>query len=119
MGSLTGRVAVVTGVSRRAGIGFAIAQRLLADGASVVAQSWPAHDAQQPWGADPGGNLITHLRKLEDADYIVTEKTGNGPASRTSVALTNGGRAALDAYTQALRDLLGDLPSRSPTVLPS
>jgi DNA-binding MarR family transcriptional regulator len=55
------------------------------------------------------GNLITHLRKLEDAGYIVTEKTGNGPASRTAVALTNKGRAALDAYTQALRDLLGAL----------
>jgi DNA-binding MarR family transcriptional regulator len=55
------------------------------------------------------GNLITHLRKLEDAGYLATEKTGNGPASRTSIALTNRGRAALDTYTQALRDLLGAL----------
>jgi len=55
------------------------------------------------------GNLITHLRKLEDAGYIDTEKTGNGAASRTSVALTRGGRAALDTYTTALRDLLGEL----------
>ena len=39
------------------------------------------------------GNLITHLRKLEDADYLTTEKTGNGPASRTSVGLTHRGRA--------------------------
>jgi DNA-binding MarR family transcriptional regulator len=52
------------------------------------------------------GNLITHLRKLEGAGYVTTNKTGNGPASRTSVALTNTGRAALDAYTQALRELL-------------
>jgi 3-oxoacyl-[acyl-carrier protein] reductase len=37
-----GRVAVVTGVSRRAGIGFAIAQRLLAEGASVLIHSWSA-----------------------------------------------------------------------------
>src|ERR1700682_2676655 len=55
------------------------------------------------------GNLITHLRKLEDAGYVSTVKTGNGPASRTSVALTNRGRAALDAYTQARRHLLGGL----------
>ena len=27
------------------------------------------------------GNLITHLRKLEDAGYLSTEKTGNGVAS--------------------------------------
>jgi 3-oxoacyl-[acyl-carrier protein] reductase len=50
-----GRRALVTGVSRRRGIGFAIAARLLADGASVFAQSWTPHDAGQPWGADPAG----------------------------------------------------------------
>jgi DNA-binding MarR family transcriptional regulator len=55
------------------------------------------------------GNLITHLRKLEDAGYLVTETTGNGRASRTSIALTDQGRAALDTYTNALRDLLGGL----------
>jgi len=55
------------------------------------------------------GNLITHLRKLEDADYITSDKTGNGPASRTSVALTNRGRAALVEYTETLRALLNGL----------
>ena len=55
------------------------------------------------------GNLITHLRKLEDAGYLTSETTGNGRASRTSIALTRQGRAALDAYTDALRDLLGGL----------
>jgi NAD(P)-dependent dehydrogenase (short-subunit alcohol dehydrogenase family) len=40
---------------RRAGIGFAIARRLLGLGASVLAHSWSPHDARQPWGADPGG----------------------------------------------------------------
>jgi 3-oxoacyl-[acyl-carrier protein] reductase len=52
---LTGRIALITGVSRRAGIGFAIAQRMLAEGASVVVQSWSPHDVEQPWGADPAG----------------------------------------------------------------
>src|SRR3712207_3176997 len=49
------RIAVVTGVSRRAGIGFAIARRLLADGLNVLIHSWSAHDAAQPWGGEPGG----------------------------------------------------------------
>ena len=53
-GALDGRVCLVTGVSRRAGIGFAIAQRLLGDGARVLIHSWTEHDAEQPWGADPG-----------------------------------------------------------------
>jgi DNA-binding transcriptional ArsR family regulator len=55
------------------------------------------------------GNLITHLRKLEDAGYVDTEKTGIGTASRTTVALTHVGRTALDTYTAALRDLLAGL----------
>ena len=55
------------------------------------------------------GNLITHLRKLQDAGYLSSEKTGNGVASRTSVALSSRGRAALDTYIAALRDLLGGL----------
>lgn len=55
------------------------------------------------------GNLIIQLRKLEDAEYIHSEKTRNGSAQKTTVALTGRGRAALNAYTQALRDLLGDL----------
>jgi len=50
------RTTLVTGVSRRRGIGFAIAERLLRDpGARVFAHSYPAYDATQPWGADPGG----------------------------------------------------------------
>ncbi len=55
------------------------------------------------------GNLITHLRKLEDAAYLASETTGNGTAQRTSIALTSQGRAALDAYTTTLRELLDGL----------
>jgi 3-oxoacyl-[acyl-carrier protein] reductase len=47
---LSGRVSLVTGVSRRRGIGFAIAQRLRSLGADVFIQSWRAHDDAQPWG---------------------------------------------------------------------
>ena len=55
------------------------------------------------------GNLIIQLRKLEEADYIRTEKTRNGSVQKTTVTLTSRGREALGAYTQALRDLLGGL----------
>jgi 3-oxoacyl-[acyl-carrier protein] reductase len=53
--NLSGRNALVTGVSRRAGIGCAIAQLLLDAGASVFVQGWAEHDAMQPWGSEPGG----------------------------------------------------------------
>jgi DNA-binding transcriptional ArsR family regulator len=52
------------------------------------------------------GNLITHLRKLADAGYVTTEKSGRGVTARTAVALTRDGRSALDRYTAALRTLL-------------
>jgi 3-oxoacyl-[acyl-carrier protein] reductase len=52
---LSGKNALVTGVSRRAGIGFAIACRLKDAGADVFVQGWTAHDARQTWGAEPGG----------------------------------------------------------------
>jgi 3-oxoacyl-[acyl-carrier protein] reductase len=79
-GPLDGRVAVVTGVSRRIGIGYAIARRLAEDGASVLAHHWSRHDADQPWGADPlgGAGVVEALRaevpnaKIADveADFI-------------------------------------------------
>jgi 3-oxoacyl-[acyl-carrier protein] reductase len=50
--SLQGRGALVTGVSRRIGIGWAIARRLAEMGAAVYVSGWRAHDASQPWGAD-------------------------------------------------------------------
>ncbi len=55
------------------------------------------------------GNLIIHLRKLEDAGDLSSEKTWNGSAQKNTVTLTRQGRVALGTYTQALRDLLGGL----------
>jgi 3-oxoacyl-[acyl-carrier protein] reductase len=52
---LAGRGALVTGVSRRAGIGFAVARRLRELGAGVFVHGWAPHDAEQPWGEDPAG----------------------------------------------------------------
>lgn len=66
---------------------------------------------QELIGLTPG-NLITHLRKLEDAGYVTTDRSGNGNAARTSVALTHDGRAALDRYTNTLRQLLDSASPR-------
>jgi 3-oxoacyl-[acyl-carrier protein] reductase len=49
------RNALVTGVSRRIGIGYAITRRLLGDGHAVFVHGWAAHDEAQPWGGEPGG----------------------------------------------------------------
>ena len=47
------KVALVTGVSRRAGIGFAITRRLLADGFRVVIHSWSGGDGWVAGAAGP------------------------------------------------------------------
>lgn len=52
------------------------------------------------------GNLITHLRKLEDARYVASVKSGIGSASLTAISITPTGRDALAAYRAALQDLL-------------
>jgi 3-oxoacyl-[acyl-carrier protein] reductase len=48
---LAGRVAIVTGVSRVRGIGWAIAQRLSADGADLFLTGWRPYDETRTWGA--------------------------------------------------------------------
>jgi DNA-binding MarR family transcriptional regulator len=69
---------------------------------------------QDMLGLTPG-NLIIQLRKLEDAGYLASQKTRNGSAQKTTVALTSQGRAALSAYTQTLRNLLGGLDGNETT----
>ena len=44
------------------------------------------------------GNLSVHARKLEDAHYIVCEKSFEGRLPRTEYRLTASGRRALEKY---------------------
>lgn len=65
------RTTLVTGVSRRRGIGFAIAERLLRDQeARVFAHSYAAYDAAQRWGADPGGMTAVLTALGGDSDRL-------------------------------------------------
>jgi 3-oxoacyl-[acyl-carrier protein] reductase len=93
---LDGRVAIVTGASRRRGIGQALVRRLAADGAAVVVHSWSPHDAEQPWGADPEGAapLLQELRasgaRVEHVEADLAEPTA--PARLVDAALEAFGR---------------------------
>ena len=53
------------------------------------------------------GNLSVHLRKLEDAGYVIIEKAFVGRKPRTFAAATSQGRAAFETHVQALREIIG------------
>jgi 3-oxoacyl-[acyl-carrier protein] reductase len=78
---LRGRVALITGVSRRAGIGFAIARQLGQIGADLFIHSFTPFDQAAPWGADTGGMeaVLAGLRQTKgrvahlEADLMLPE----------------------------------------------
>jgi DNA-binding MarR family transcriptional regulator len=49
------------------------------------------------------GNLSSHLRKLEDAEYIMIDKTFEGKRPKTTIMITPKGRKAFKTYIEALR----------------
>ncbi|TFV62532.1 SDR family oxidoreductase [Geodermatophilus sp. DF01-2] len=76
--------ALVTGVSRRAGIGSAIARRLIDRGDRVVVHSWVPHDAGQPWGAD---DLEAVLAELGSPPHVAADLAGpDAPAALVAAA---------------------------------
>lgn len=52
------------------------------------------------------GNLSTHLRKLENAEYITVTKKFENRKPQTSVSITEKGKTALDEYTSNLQEYL-------------
>ncbi len=84
--------ALLTGLSRRAGIAWAITNRLVAGGWQISASGWPRHDEEQPWGADaqppnapnvawqaadladpeaPAGLVDEHVGRFGDLDALI------------------------------------------------
>ena len=57
-----------------------------------------------------GGNLTTHLRKLEDADYLAITKEFQDSKPRTWVQATPTGRRAFDEYLSNLEKALSWRP---------
>jgi len=96
------RNALVTGVSRGAGIGFAIARRLEEAGAQVFTQGWTPHDAAQPWGAD---ETMTPSIEADFADplaparVVAAARDAIGPLDVLVVNHARSGLGRLDELT--------------------
>ena len=81
--------------------------RVVATLASLGAQDRIAFPRLQKLLDMTAGNLTTHLRRLEEADYVLITKTHEGRTPATYVELTLAGRLAFERYTTSLRTLLG------------
>ncbi|MEV7861097.1 SDR family oxidoreductase [Streptomyces hirsutus] len=113
---LRGRTALVTGASRRGGIGHAVARRLAAHGAGVYLHHHVPHDAAMPWGADRPEDVAASVREaLGDPSARVVSGPGDlsDPAvpaelhDRATAAL--GGRLDILVANHALNGSDGTL----------
>jgi 3-oxoacyl-[acyl-carrier protein] reductase len=119
---LSGRIAIVTGAGRRIAIGIAIARRLSRDGAGLLTHSWQAHDAEQPWGADPAdaGVVLDDLPEHAPIEHVSADLADEDAPRR----LVEAARAAFGhvdilvanharSSSQSLEDLTADELDRS------
>ena len=56
------------------------------------------------------GNLSSHISKLEEARYVVVEKSFRGKKPWTMIRLTEKGRAAFERYRTGMQNALSELP---------
>jgi DNA-binding MarR family transcriptional regulator len=52
------------------------------------------------------GNLSVHSRKLEEAEYVLCEKSFEGRVPRTEYVITPTGRRALERYLDHMESLI-------------
>jgi len=57
-----------------------------------------------------GGNISSHMSKLEEAGYVKVKKSFVGKRPQTLFRLTKRGRNAFEKYRKSLHDAMSRLP---------
>jgi 3-oxoacyl-[acyl-carrier protein] reductase len=120
-----GRVVAVTGAGRRAGIGFAIARRLLEDGAKVLVHTYsgcdePVGKILAELGGDPGSVVAIDADLGDpDAPRRVIERTVEafGAVDALVVNHAHSSDQSLDTVTAAELDRAWAVNARAPVLL--
>jgi 3-oxoacyl-[acyl-carrier protein] reductase len=115
-------VALVTGASRRAGIGYAVCRRLASYGASVFVHHFAPHDASQPWGADEVPAVVEGVRSVAAQDARVADMSADladpdAPARLVSAAVAALGRLDILVCNHARSGSDGPLSAMTPSML--
>ena len=101
---------LITGVSRAGGIGAALARRFAADGARLFLTGWAPHDAEQPYGEDPGGGESV-ARELPGAAFAAVDladpdaprqvlEAARAALGRVDVLVANHARSARETLAE-------------------
>ncbi|QEU96434.1 SDR family oxidoreductase [Streptomyces kanamyceticus] len=135
---LRGRTALVTGASRRGGIGYAVARRLAAYGAGVYLHHHVPHDAAMPWGTDRPEDVVEGVREVlgdpaaplhagpgdlteADAPARLIETAADALGGRLDILVANhalsGRDGSLDAIDAAMLDAHWAVDARSVILL--
>jgi len=108
---LSGRVAVITGAAR--GIGFAIAQRMLASGAAVAIWGRDDHRMRQAQDAlNTAGTVSTHVVDLTDlgaveaATQATAERHGKIDILVNNAGITGGNALAWELDARAWKEVI-------------
>ena len=95
---LDGRAALITGVSRREGIGFAIAHRLASQGARIAIQGSAPNDTVAPGrsATEAVAAVVEELRAVDPEVVFIDADFAEAAAAQRVVASAVAARGALD-----------------------
>jgi len=94
---LAGRAALITGVSRREGIGFATAHRLASQGARIAIQGFARDDPGQPVTSKTGVDaVVEELRAVDPGVVFIDADFAEAAAAERVVSAAVAARGPLD-----------------------